>query len=426
MKKIIKVFSSIVIFIFALSVFGWMVFHVSKGDKDFGFFNGPIKSMYTFLDLFSQSVEEVKVKALPQTFIKTPENFQAVNKLDSNLIVLTTYSDTSNSRSIVLYNLKTDSILYKWRIKNPHAEHDRILNPILLPDKNIVYSFDGKSLMRIDSLSNVVWKQDSIWSHHATNLDKNGDIWVCAFPIVYYATGLYKIEGRSVFYKDNYIAKIDAKTGRILFYKSITKILAENNLADYIIKSGHLWDPIHLNDVEPVDKTTPYYQKGDVFISLRQPSTILQYRPSTGKVVKVIEGPFVAQHDVDIYDDHSIVVFNNNNYSLLESGNRRSAPKDSVRLAIAGDFYSNIIRYDYRNNSFSCIGDSVFRANKIFTYSEGLVDFLNPTTYFVEEQNTGLLWIIKDDEIIYKNILKSQHEGYHHLPNWTRIIKNYE
>jgi hypothetical protein len=108
---------------------------------------------------------------------------------------------------------------------------------------------------------------------------------------------------------------------------------------------------------------------------------------------------------------------------VLWSDASKAPPKDSSRLQVAGDFYSNIIRYDFATGNISFIGDSVFRANKIFTNTEGLVDFIDPSTYFVEEQNTGLIWVIKDDEVIYKNVLASQHDGYHHLPNWIRIIK---
>ena len=62
--------------------------------------------MYTFPDLFKQSVKEVK--ALPGTFIPTPESFEPINKLEKDLLVLSTYSDTSDSRSVVLLNLKND------------------------------------------------------------------------------------------------------------------------------------------------------------------------------------------------------------------------------------------------------------------------------------------------------------------------------
>ncbi len=420
MKKVLKTFSLTVIFLFVLSVFGWMTFHISQGDKKFGFLEGPVKFMYTFLDLFSQSVEEVKT--LPGTFVKTPNNFKSINKLDTDLVVISTYSDTSDTRSIVLRNLKNDSVIYKWNVENEYKEYDRIINPLLLPKKNLIYSFAGKELRRIDSLANIVWKQDSIDAHHSMNIDSDGNIWICSFAPVYFATGLYKIDGRSVFYKDNYITEIDAETGRILFHKSVTKILKENNLSSYILKSDNIEDPIHINDIEPVLKTTKYYKKGDLFISARCPSIIIHYRPSLNKVIKIIEGAFISQHDVDIINDSSLVIFNNNFYTLW-SNKSKSPPIDSSKLEIAGDFYSNIIRYDLWNDSFSFLGDSIFRVNKIFTATEGLIEFLNPSTYFVEEQNKGVLWIIKDDKVIYKDVYKSQHEGYHHLSNWTRIIK---
>ena len=421
MKKILKSFSSVVISLFTLSIFGWMVFHIAEEDKNFGFLTTPIRFMYTFPDLFSQSVEEVKT--LPKTFIPTPENFKPINNLVSDLIVLSTYSDTRHSRSIVLLNLKNDSVLHKWTVKNPYQEHDRIKNPILFPGKSLVYSIDCLTgLRKVDSLGNLIWVQDSIHHHHSMKLDKNGDIWVCSAEPVFQATGLYKLNSRKVFYTDNCITKIDAETGRIIFHKSITEILADNNLSGYILRSQYILDPFHINDVEPAKKTTAYYKENDLFISSRNLSLIIHYRPSTNEVINTIDGPFASQHDVDFLNDSTLVIFNNNYYTIEENSSREP-PKASIQPKFAGDFYSNIVRYDFHNNSFSFIGDSVFRANKIFTMTEGLMEFINPTTYFVEEQNSGLLWVIKDKEVIYKNVLKSQHNGYHHLPNWTRIIK---
>lgn len=395
MPKILKTFSIIVIFLFILSIFGWMVFHISKGDKQFGFLTEPIKFMYTFPDLFTQSV--VEVKTLPKTFISTPKGFKSINNLDSDLIVLSTYSDTSDSRSIILLNLKNDSTLYKWTVKNPYQEHDRILNPLLFPEKSLIYSFDKKSgLRRIDSLTNLVWKQDSIRTHHAITLDKNDDLWTCSFEPVFYATGMYKLNGRNVFYIDNYITKIDSESGRIIFHKSITEILSENNLSGYLLKSANAKDPLHFNDIVAVTKSTPYYEEGDLFLSSRNLSLVMHYRPSSNKVINIIEGPFTSQHDVDFLNDSTLLLFNNNYYNKW-SNESKASPKDSSMLKIAGDFYSNIVRYDFVTDSISFIGDSVFRANKIFTGTEGLMEFFDPTTYFVEEQNTGLIWVIKDD-----------------------------
>ena len=131
---------------------------------------------------------------------------------------------------------------------------------------------------------------------------------------------------------------------------------------------------------------------------------------------------FVSQHDVDFLNDTSLVLFNNNYYAVW-SIDSKPPPRDSIRLVIAGDFYSNIVKYDFFNDSLSFIGDSIFRANEIFSGTEGLIEFTDNSTYLIEEQNTGLIWIINDDKVIYKNVFKSQHKGYHHLPNWTRVIK---
>lgn len=423
MKKILKIFSTVVIFLFVLSLFGWTVYQISNKNKEFGFLTKPIRFMYTFPDLFSQSVDEVKT--LPRTFIPTPKNFKPINKLKQDVNAIVTYTNAKKSRAIVLMNLKNDSIIKKWTIENPDIEESRILNPILLEDGSLIYGYDFKwsGMRRIDSSGNQIWKQNKIVLHHGMELGSDGNIWACTKERVGYATGMYRLKGRTVFYVDYTISKIDVETGEILFHKSISEILKENKLANHLIKSPQATDPIHLNDVQPALKTTEYYQEDDVFISLRNLSCIIHYRPSTNKIINYIEGPFVSQHDVDFLNNHTLAIFNNN-YYVRRTEETHKPPKDSILLVNAGDFYSHIVTYDFRDGSFSYIGESVFRNHRIYTETEGLMEFIDSTTYFVEEQNPGLLWIIKDDKVIYKNVLKSQHKGHHHLPNWTRIIKN--
>ena len=422
MKKVLTTFSLLVIALFILSLYGWMVSHITKGDKQFGFITEPVKQLYSFPDLFTRSVKEVK--SLPQTFVKTPENFEPVNNLESDLKVLSTNSDTGGTRSIVLLNLRNDSVHYRWKVDNPYNVSDRILNPLLFPNKELVFSIQGKPLQRIDSSSNVLWTQDSIWAHHSMNRDHNGDIWVCSFATVYHATGHYKLGGRSVFYKDNYISKVDAETGKILYHKSVSAILKENDRANYLLKSsGSITDPIHLNDVQPALKTTEHYRRGDLFLSLRQPSIVIHFRPESGEIINMIEGPFVSQHDVDLTSDSTLVIFNNNYYTRWSTKSNKP-PKDSSDLVMAGDFYSNLVRYDFSDDSYTFMADSIFRANRIFTGTEGLQEFVNDSTFFVEEQNTGVIWVLREDEVVYKNVLPSQHKGYHHLANWIRIVEN--
>ena len=83
-----------------------------------------------------------------------------------------------------------------------------------------------------------------------------------------------------------------------------------------------------------------------------------------------------------------------------------------------------MIGYNLNTKEFFDISKKAFSDNSIFTYTEGKAEQLPDGSIFIEEQNSGLIWVLKDDEAVYKGVYKSQHEGYHHLPNWTRIIND--
>ena len=250
-----------------------MVKHVTIGDKDFGAFtNQSMSHLVSFPELFKKSVEEVKT--LPPTFLKTPDDFEPINKLEEDVLALITYSDDNDDRTVELRNLKTDESVYKWHIENPFKSHNRIMTPVLLPNKSLCYSFNGASgIYVIDSLGNQVWYQDSIAHHHAMELDADGNIWACTYIvengdfIIY--KGRFYIDDRELVYIDNAITQLDSKTGDILFHKSISEILIENNLRYLLLRSNNAEDPIHLNDAQPALKTTAYYEKCDLFLSSR-------------------------------------------------------------------------------------------------------------------------------------------------------------
>jgi len=399
-----------------------MSVHISKGDKDFGFLNEPIKFMYSFIDQFRESLEEVQKKS--PTFLKTEDHHEAINKLTTDIEVLTSFSESDHTRAVTLMNLKNDSVIYKWSIPDSVEDHDRIVNPMHYPNKDLIYFFTmSTGLRRVDSLCNVKWIQDSIVAHHSLNVDSAGNLWICSGnPPAWSASGKYKMYGRTVYFIDDYLTQIDPINGRILFHKSLAEIFKSNNIVNYLLHSQSGQDPMHLNDIQPALKTTKYYNEGDLFISLKQISLILHYRPSTNEIIKAIKGPFSAQHDVDFLNDSTLTWFNNNYYALWTEDSK-PAPKDPEKIDLTADFFSNIVKYDLGTEEFTFIGDSLFRANWIFTGTEGLHVFINDSTYFVEQQNQGYLWVIQNNEVIYKNVFNSQHDGYHHLPNWTRIIK---
>jgi hypothetical protein len=125
MKRFINIFSVIVISLFALSVFGWMSVHISKGDKQFGVLNEPVEFMYSFLDQFQKTVKEVKKKS--PTFLKTEKKHKPINQLDFDLKLLTTYSESDNKRAVAIRNLRNDEINYKWSIPERVKPHDRFV-----------------------------------------------------------------------------------------------------------------------------------------------------------------------------------------------------------------------------------------------------------------------------------------------------------
>jgi hypothetical protein len=423
MKKVLVIFSISVISLFILSLFGWAVKQIVLKRQNFGILTEPISYIYNFPGLIKKSFRELQ--ELPKTFIPTPKEFESINELNRDLYVLFTHSTDDDNRAIVLKNLRNDSIIKKWEVKNKHGKSARILNPMLLKDGSIIYGYDFQwhGIKRVDSSGKQKWNQVSTVFHHGKEFNLDGDIWACTVTNKGLSTGTYKIYNRKIYYFDMSITKVDVETGKILFYKSVSELLKDNNLSSYILKSPAQKDPLHLNDVQPALKTTDYYKEDDVFLSFRNISAIIHYRPSSNKVIRIIEGPFVSQHDVDFLNDHTLTIFNNNYYEK-GIGDTKKPPKDSSYVIDNGHFYSNIVTYDFRDGSFSTIGDSIFKANKILTRSEGLVEFIDEETYFVEEQNTGIIWVIKNNEVIYKNVFKSQHEGYHHLPNWTRVFQS--
>ena len=69
------------------------------------------------------------------------------------------------------------------------------------------------------------------------------------------------------------------------------------------------------------------------------------------------------------------------------------------------NFQSNIMSYSLNSNTFNVIQEDVFITNEIFTNTEGMVQQLNDSTYFVEEQNSGVLWVINNEKkVVYKCI----------------------
>lgn len=424
LRKLPLYLANLIIGLTLLSLFGWLVRESAKGKQ---WVPHNVSRSITFFTTLPDRLVIAKeaVERLPLIYVPSPEDFEPVNKLEEDVNVLLSYGDANWKRTIAIMNLRTGEELKTWHVDRLANPHNRIMHSLMLPDSSLIYSLNGVTgLIKIDKNSERLWKQDTIAHHHAINMGANGTFWANTYAKdkgehIYYGAK-FSIDGREFPFIDNTITQFDAETGRILYHKSVTEILIENDLTHLLIKSDSPGDPLHINDIQPVLTDSDHMKVGDVFISSRTSSWIMHYRPSTGEVIELIEGPFMSQHDVDIESDSTIIFFNNGGQTL--KGERPDQHRLANDLIVVDEQYSGIQRYYLQTGTFERVEQPVFNENQIFSFTESLVDELPGGGYFIEEQNSSVLWVVRDGEVLYKNILASQHDGHHHLANWGRLM----
>jgi hypothetical protein len=167
-------------------------------------------------------------------------------------------------------------------------------------------------------------------------------------------------------------------------------------------------DPVHLNDIQPVLKDGPYWKAGDLFLSFRHMSMIMLYRPATDEIVWTHQGPWLAQHDVDILDDSRIAVFNNNAYE---------------RGTLARVHGTNEITvYDFATGETSQPWDAALTKADVKTLFEGLFTVLPDGTAMVEEENSGRLLFLGRDGTVRGEFINTGADGIAYRMGWTRYM----
>ena len=272
-------------------------------------------------------------------------------------------------------------------------------HPLLLEDGSIISDSDYSVEFKIDFCSNLLWFNEEEIFHHSKMQDHEGNIWVGGQmnPKSQY---IKKYSNRDFW--DDSIIKINT-SGKILFKKSVTEILIENNLVDKNIFDTS--DPIHLNDIEPVFNDKEYWKQGDVFLSVRNQSSIIHYRPSNNKVINYIKGPFSQQHDVDIISDKEISIFNNNNFFVDNE-------------------YSEVLIYNFETKTFRKLFDKQLQKENFKTRSEGLSHIFNDGSLMVEEQNHGRIILFNNKGEKEWEFVNKDKNGDIGFVSWSRIIED--
>lgn len=309
----------------------------------------------------------------------------------------------------LLKNVRTGNAEIDYYFADRMPERFRILHPYIEPNLDIVFHSQMSPLFKVSICGKLKWINDDNVYHHSLNIDGEGNYWaptrIFPFEISEKFTG-----GDIRNFIDDGIAKISSD-GEILYKKSINQILIDNNYHSLIFGKGgrSAIDPIHLNDIEVAPKDTQFWKKNDLFLSARDLSTIIVYRPSSNKVLYMISGPLIKQHDVDIISDNTISVFNNN-AMLSRMGN---VIKDNSEIAI----------YNFETKQFSKLMNDTLKSINFATASEGLSEILSDNSLLLEEQNKGRILLLNSEGQIeweYTN----EDEGQVSILNWSRVIRN--
>tara|TARA_X000001036_G_scaffold241765_1_gene225573 strand:+ start:1261 stop:2613 length:1353 start_codon:yes stop_codon:yes gene_type:complete len=347
---------------------------------------------------------------------------------DKNFLLLSRYSGEQQKSIVELIDLKDGKKIHEWspdfekinaksklskEVINFKRDHNnkryQMIHPYLMNNGDLFYhSIYYSPLVKVDICSRLISTLD-MYTHHSIESESDG-LWT---PITYLPSknnpGLDENKGigKSFFYDDG-ILKVNFDNEKI-FEKSFIEILVENKLSHLIFGGKDpSRDPLHLNDIQPVLKNGKFFKKGDLFLSFRNLSMIILYRPSTNKVIWYKQFPWELQHDVDILDDSRISIFNNNRLRNKFDKNKK---------------FNDLIVYDFETNKINYILKKQFNDFEIQTIGEGLAEIYNDNSVFIEESNFGrLLMLDQNGEIIWEYINRSKTNNKLYRLNWSRVI----
>ena len=416
----------------SLIVFGSMVRREVIGNGNYIPIITPISKIALFLaeipsNLKRMMTDETIDSLLVEDRFPNLSGFGGDTNEKEKYLLLSRYDGDIEESVVELVDLQSFDVLHTWnpdinsffekvdKVEGGKWEHlmrdmndnrFRIVHPILIDDGSLLFQGMYSPLIKIDKNSELEWMKDDESYHHSNEEDNEGNFWVC---VQYYP---YKIDEKYVGnevgnYEDDGLRKISSN-GEILFDKSVSEIFIENDM-EYLLFSttGFKKDPIHLNDIQPVEKDTKYWKKGDVFLSFRHQSMVMLYRPKTNEIIWKGIGKFYHQHDVDILDDSRISIFDNNSKNTFSG--------DIV------DGNNRVVIYDFETEKYSYHLEKSLKKEDVRTITEGRSQILPNGDLFIEETNYGrLLYFNSDGSLRWTHVNRSKKGIY--LVKWSRIL----
>lgn len=317
---------------------------------------------------------------------------------DEGLLLVSAYSRTHGISTVYLYDLgerrklwewvpdyeqifaKTPSILADIKAGKPVLKYNlrenfRTQHPYLLEDGSVIASSGEGLLFRMDRRGDIIWTSDRHY-HHSIERLPDGNFIV---PIVYNENAAYRDDGYAIV----------SPEGQLLDQVSVTKILTQNGYRGLLLGVGLMEkDRLHLNDVEPIRESDEFVKKGDLMMSVRHLSTAFLYRPSTGKIIWLKTGPWLAQHDIDYQGDGIFTIFGND---IIRGDGYQSNPKNN-----------KIYTYNMATDEVGVLYGKIFAEKELLTPTQGLARVLRNGDAFVSLTDKHQLLRVSEESIRWR------------------------
>lgn len=296
---------------------------------------------------------------------------------------------------------------------NWQSAYYRSIHPYLTRDGGLIVKDQAAPLVRVDACGRRQWIVADKLFHHSTEADADGDLWV---PGIIEPSS---VANASADLFEDSIIKVD-QAGQILFEKSVLQLLMANDLNNLIFGGSNytvsnkrrILDPTHLNDIEPALSDGPYWQRGDLFLSLRNLSAVLLYRPTTDRIIWMKMGPWIAQHDVDILDDHRISLYDNH---VENRGGTPSVERNS-----------RVLVYDFATDTVTDHLPEVMSEEKMKSPSAALYTALPGGYHLIEDATQARLLIAGPDKKMVAEFVNRADDGLIYQLGWSRFVPKSE
>jgi len=445
-KNLIIVFIALILLLIILTFYGGILRHHYFGGDKFK----SLRLMSVFIAEIPSNIFKIYDSFSNKNF--TNQNIYVENDLHigkngfikykdhkfNGILLLARYDGNIKKSVVEIVDLNKQKILHKYQpdfqkiLDNTKIDQEKFIflkrdrsknifpmkNPLFDEDGGLIFHGSYTPLIKINFCSEIEWIEDTNVFHHSINKSLDGNYWVSSeiYPnsidSEYIGTSRLENTKDDRFknkFIDDAITKVSSK-GEIIFQKSLAQLFIENNLGYLIFGQQNFnLDPFHLNDIEEVKINSEYFRKGDLFLSARNLSTIIQYRPETDKIIRLINGEFHMQHDIDFIDNKTISIFDNNRINNL-SGSK-----------VMGN---NKIKYfDFENNFFYERYSKILSDQNVKTKGQGLIEIIDEDTILIEEHEQNRIIIANENDVIleYYNMAE---DGKRYNLYWSRYLND--